>query len=135
MPGATTAPVSSDPLSRPAGGAPEVHALFLAWSAEEPWRIGETAVLAKGVRQVLGRGEETTDEPRVRFHQLRPATFAEGPPLAGAGLSRRQLVLTLGDDGLAVESVGQCPLTVNRSPCKRALLKPGDTLQLRRQLV
>jgi DNA-binding NtrC family response regulator len=57
------------------------------------------------------------------------------PPLAGAGLSRRQLLFQLDDGGLTVDCVGRCPLRVNGASTQSALLRPGDTLQLRRQLV
>ncbi len=135
MPGATTAPVSSDPLSRPPGAIGQVHTLVIAWSAEEPGRVGEIAVLPRREAQVLGRGDDEPDEPRVRFFRQRPGVFAPTPPLASAGLSRRQLSLTVQDDGLAVERIGRCPLKVNGAACDGALMKLGDTLHLTRQLV
>jgi two-component system nitrogen regulation response regulator GlnG/two-component system response regulator HydG len=136
MPGVTTLPVSSDALSGRFGGAGEVNVLAVAWSAEEPGRVGEIAMPPpSGQSEVLGRGEGEPGEARTRFARQRPGTFDPGPPLAGAGLSRRQLVLTSKDDGLLVESVGRCEVRVNGAGCERAILRPGDTLYLRRQLL
>ena len=135
MAGATTLPVGSQPLSRRPRAGGDVGVLSLAWSAEEPWRVGEVAVLPEGERQVLGRGESEASEPRTTFVRQRPAIHDAGPPLAGAGLSRRQLLLRVEGEGLHVESVGRCQLRVNGLPCDQALLRPGDTVHLRRQLV
>jgi DNA-binding NtrC family response regulator len=135
MQGVTTVPVSSHPLSRSSAEGGEVDVLVIAWSAEEPARVGEIAVLDTERPQVLGRGENPANEARVMFFRQRPATFASGPPLAGAGLSRRQLSLTVHDGTLTVERVGRCPLKIKGELCDRAVLRPGDTLYLRRQLV
>lgn len=133
-PGVTTAPVSSDVLSSRDAG--DVSVLALAWSAEQPSRLGEIAVLLPvGQAQVLGRGEGEPGEPRTRFCRQRPGTIDPGLPVAGAGLSRRQLVLTPQDDGLVVESVGRCELRVNGVRCSRAVVGAGDTIYLRRQIL
>jgi two-component system nitrogen regulation response regulator GlnG/two-component system response regulator HydG len=135
MPDPTTLPVDSDPLMQRPGEADEVDLLAMAWSAEEPWRVGEVAVLPVGQAQVLGRGEGETSESRVRFFRRRPGTAEAAPALLGAGLSRRQLVVTVADGGLRVESIGQCQLLVNGVACDQAFLLPGATIHLRRQLV
>jgi len=136
MPGSTTLPVSSVALSGRVGDGGEIPVLALAWSAKEPYRVGEIAVLAPvGESQVLGRGEGESDEARTRFYRQRPATFTPGPALEGDGLSRRQLLLTTQEDGVVVESIGRCELQVNGARCERAVLHPGDTLYLRRQLL
>jgi DNA-binding NtrC family response regulator len=131
----TTVPVSSDPSSRSTAGAGEANVLVIAWSAQEPSRVGEIAVLATGYPQVLGRGEDPATEPRIRFFRQRPGSLLAGPPLAGTGLSRRQLTVVVQDGVLTVQRIGRCPLHVNGAPCDHAVLKPGDTLYLRRQLV
>jgi two-component system nitrogen regulation response regulator GlnG/two-component system response regulator HydG len=136
MPGNTTVPVSSEVLSRQSGDIGPANVLALAWSAEEPSRVGEIAVLLPaGKPQVLGRGEGETDEVRTRFCRQRPGALGYGPALAGAGLSRRQLVLTPHHDGVAVESVGRCDLRVNGIRCDRAVVRPGDTIYLSRQIL
>jgi two-component system response regulator HydG len=135
MSGITTVPVSSHPSFRSSAEAGEVDVLAIVWSAQEPSRVGEIAVLATGHPQVLGRGEDPATEPRIRFFRQRPASLLEGPPLAGAGLSRRQLMVAVHHGVLTVQRIGRCPLKVNGTPCDHAVLKPGDTLYLRRHLV
>jgi len=133
--GLTTLPVSSDKLGESAGDA-EVTVLALAWSAEEPSRVGEIAVPAQDVQsQVLGRGEGENDETRIVFCRQRPGTFSPGRPLAGAGVSRRQLAIRSSEEGIHVENVGRCELRVNGAVCERAVVRPGDTLYLRRQIL
>jgi two-component system nitrogen regulation response regulator GlnG/two-component system response regulator HydG len=136
MPGVTTLPVPGDALSGLFGAEGEVSVLALAWSAEEPGRVGEIAMPPPlGQSEVLGRGEGEPGELRTRFARQRPGRFEPGPPLAGAGLSRRQLLLTSTDQGLLVDSVGRCEVRVNGAPCRRAMVRPGDTIYLRRQLL
>jgi two-component system, NtrC family, response regulator HydG len=135
MPGITTLPVTSDPASGDGDRVGQVGVLVLAWSAEEPLRVGEIAMLTEGKEHVFGRGEGEPDETRVRFFRQRPGTLDAGPPLAGAGLSRRQLSLRAQEGTLEVERIGQCELRVNGAPRDRATIRPGDTLHLRRQVV
>jgi hypothetical protein len=135
MSGSTTIPVSSHPLSRSSREAGEVDMLVIVWSAEEPSRVGEVALLATGHPQMLGRGEDPAPEPRIRFFRQRPASLVPTPPLAGAGLSRRQLTVSVQDGTMTVERIGTCPLKVNGALCDHAVLLPGNTLYLRRQLV
>jgi DNA-binding NtrC family response regulator len=44
-------------------------------------------------------------------------------------------LLQVQGEGLHIESVGRCQLRVNGLPFERALLRPGDTVHLRRQVV
>ena len=129
----TTIQLDSDPLSRRGGTDGDVIVLAIAWSAEEPHRVGEIAILPEDDHpRTLGRGDEEAD---LRFFQQRPGTVTAAPPLLGAGLSRRQLLLTASSVGLAVEQAGRCELRVNGATCEKALLVSGDTIHLRRQLV
>src|SRR5262245_21907769 len=139
MPGGSTTHESSaaTPWGSVAGDSarPGLH-LALAWSLEEPHRIGEVADVA-GPR-VLGRGEAQDEDPapRARFVRQRPMGTVSMPPLTGPRLSRLQLELRpQGADRLEVRSVGRCPLTVNGVPTARAVLQIGDTLSLRSSLV
>jgi two-component system response regulator HydG len=135
MPGITTLPVTSDPASSDGDRVGQVSVLALAWSAEEPLRVGEIAMLPEGKPHVFGRGDGEADETRVRFFRQRPGILEAGPALAGAGLSRRQLGVTAKDGTLEVERIGRCELRVNGAPRDRAILHPGDTIHLRRQIV
>ncbi len=138
MPGITTVPLASDPTSSDGVDSGQVCVLALAWSAEEPARVGEIAVLPEGVPHVFGRGDgegREAAERRLRFFRQRPGVLDAGPALEGAGLSRRQLSLTAGSHKLEVERIGKCELRVNGATCDRATIHPGDTLHLRRQVV
>jgi two-component system nitrogen regulation response regulator GlnG/two-component system response regulator HydG len=137
MPDLTTVlPVESGVLSSRAGDGGEATVVVLAWSAEEPWRVGEIAMSAPiGQSEVFGRGDGEPGEARVRFGRQRPGTYAPGPPLQGEGVSRRQLVITSKEDGLVIDSVGQCELRVNGVRTSAAVIRPGDTIYLRRQLL
>ena len=133
MPKITTTQVDSDPLSRRSAVAGDVVVLAIAWSSEEPHRVGEIAILPEDEQsRTLGRGDEEAD---LRFFRQRPGTVTMAPPLMGAGLSRKQLLLRVSGAGLAVEQAGRCPLRVNGVACERALLSSGDTIHLKRQLV
>jgi DNA-binding NtrC family response regulator len=135
----TTVSVESGPLSRIGQDTPLVNMLAIAWSGDQPWRIGEVAVFAEGGEpQLLGRDESTQGPERsVYFCRQRPGLLVPSSPLTAPGLSRRQLVIGVskGGGGLQVESVGKCPLFVNGERCSRSTIEAGDVMYLRRQLL
>jgi two-component system nitrogen regulation response regulator GlnG/two-component system response regulator HydG len=135
MADATTLLSDSGSLAGGPADVDPVDALVLAWLAEEPWRVGEVAVLPEGQPQVLGRGDGLATDARVRFFRQRPGTIESTQALIEGGLSRRQVIVTATSGGLKVESIGRCQMRVNGEPCLHALLRPGDTIHLRRQLV
>ncbi|MEP7119586.1 MAG: sigma 54-interacting transcriptional regulator [Byssovorax sp.] len=109
--------------------------LVIAWSLEEPGRIGEVAALAGPV--VLGRGEAQPDDgaPRATFVRQRPGEHAATAPLAGSRISRAQLRLRPRGEELEVTSVGRCPLVVRGAVVPSATVREGDTLVLRNAMV
>ncbi len=115
---------------------PEFFHLVIAWSREEPTRVGEAALVDE--RCVLGRGGPQSQDgaPRLAFHRQRPMGWAMMPPLEGPRISRLQLELTPTEEGqLAVRSIGRCPLLINGMPAAQGLVKAGDTLTLHNALV
>ena len=113
---------------------PEVLVLTLAWSADEPHRIGEIAVLPPvGSSAVLGRGAD--EATMLRFFRQRPGKLEQTPPLSSPGLSRRQLVLRSGDDGCEVECVGRRVMEIDGSVAKRAVLRAGTRVMVRGELL
>jgi DNA-binding NtrC family response regulator len=133
--GTTTVSLVGDPLVPEQEDSRDVPVLVIAWSAEEPGRVGEVAFAGPlGQPLVLGRGDDGAPD-RVRFFRQRPQKLEEGPPLEGRALSRRQLVIKRFAGGLEVERVGRCVLVVNGAPLDRAAVTPGDVLWLRGQLV
>ncbi len=111
-------------------------ALVIAWSLDEPLRVGEVAFIPEdGLDWVLGRGRELDNQPRVLFGRLRPGPFRPSPPLAGRGISRNQLLIRAQDDFLDVEQTGRCSMSINGEPTRGGQLRVGDTLLLTNQLL
>jgi two-component system response regulator HydG len=130
-----TISVAPDGLLTPIPEPSQSPALVIAWSAEEPHRVGEVALFAeRGGTETLGRGEGD-GEPRVRFLRQRPGRLTPGGPLAGGALSRRQLTLTPSRGGIEVARVGRCALQVNGVATEKVVVAPGDTVLLRGQLL
>ncbi len=112
--------------------------LVIAWSAAEPDRVGEAASLDERIGAVvLGRGGPTaTDrEERLRFFRQRPGQLEPTAPLRGEGISRRQCTLRASPAGVEVERVGRCPVLIDGQETSRSLVRPGQTLVLKDQLV
>ena len=110
--------------------------LVIAWSHDEPHRIGEAAAIEE--RCVLGRGPAKPDDalPRAVFSDMRPGVAFAGAPLGGETLSRSQLELTpLPDGTLEVRSVGRCRLSLRGKREDRGIVRPGDTVMLSKALV
>lgn len=117
---------------------PEVTALVIAWSAAEPRRIGEVALIADddGPR-MLGRGEaeEGDAEPRLTFQRQRPGASMPTPAIHGPAISKDQLRLTPTSQGLAFERVGRCPVLVGGATVDKGVLRPGESIALKHQLL
>jgi MoxR-like ATPase len=111
--------------------------LLIAWSASEPARLGEVALLAPGQSVTLGRGAGDEAEARATFVRQRPGANQPTAPLGGLGLSRDQLrVRANGNgEGLEIERLGRRPLELRGVEVDRCTLRPGDTLHVRDQLV
>lgn len=115
---------------------PELLHLVIAWSKDEPHRVGEVAAIAGPC--LLGRGgaADSDSVPRLGFVRQRPATAQLRPPLEAPRISRTQLELSPTEDGrLHVRSVGRCPLLINGSEAKEGVVGRGDTLLLRNAAV
>ena len=115
---------------------PEVLHLVIAWSRDEPQRIGEAAPIAQP--SVLGRGDHRPEDPatRLTFFQQRPWGATPRPPLEGSRIARLQLELSpTRDDRLAVRSVGRCALLINGNEATSGVVGPGDTLTLHNAMV
>ena len=116
----------------------ELSALVIAWSLEEPHRVGEVGLLPDEVGpQIIGRGpgQEGDAHGRVMFCRQRPAHLDPTGPLTSRRISRSQLEVTPTASGLEVARVGRCPLLHNGHEVDRALVRPGDVIELRHQLL
>jgi len=110
--------------------------LVIAWSLDEPWRVGQSAIVREA--SVLGRGGPQSDDklPRVVFHSRRPGAAEPGPALAAARVSRTQLKLVPTAEGkLEVTSIGKCTFFVDGVVTERAIVEPGSVLMLKNALV
>jgi len=121
---------------RPSPARGPTTRLVIAWSLDEPERLGESAEVLRA--SVLGRGDvdPEDDRPRLRFGQVRPGVTLPGPPLTEARLSRQQLLLEPRPNGrLAVRSVGRCRMFVSGAETTEAEVGDGDTILLRNALL
>jgi len=132
--------LTSDDLSLPGERPPPapVPALVIAWSLEEPHRVGEAAHFPpRRAPRVLGRGGDAPD--RVSFARQRPGLNTPTGPLLARRISRSQLhVHATGKKGLTVSNTGRCALLHNGQPTAREeafAVSPGDTLELENQLL
>jgi two-component system nitrogen regulation response regulator GlnG/two-component system response regulator HydG len=122
-------------LSRRGVAGEPLLALVLVWSREEPHRAGEMAFVDS--EQVFGRGGARPEDglPRTRLQRQRPGGTALTAPIDSVRISRAQLRLRPSGDRIVVESIGRCPLLVDGEPAERAEVGPGQTLQLKNELV
>lgn len=148
-----------------ASHAAECLALVIVWSAREPHRVGEVALLTPDEPVwLLGRAPAQTlpgqpalssrspsgsryipTEQKGRalgFFRQRPqgaldagSIEAAVPELAGEAISRKQLSLHPSVSGISVQNIGQCELFVNGVSTKESTLHQGDTLYLKNQLL
>ena len=135
--GDTTAIAS--PGTQDSESIPPSIALVIAWSASQPHRVGEIALLPFGERRVVGRGG-AEGETFARFFRQRPgqteAVACLGEWLAGDAISRRQLVARAVGTRLHLEKTGRCPTFVNGVEIDaHATLVPGDTVLLQGELL
>jgi DNA-binding NtrC family response regulator len=119
--------------------APPVLALAIAWSHDEPHRIGEVALVPPDRTFVLGRGEPGAGADGLAFVRQRPGAAEATPPLASPRISRQQLRLRVAGEGesraLAISNVGRCRLVVGGQETSEIEVRPGDVLELGSELV
>jgi DNA-binding NtrC family response regulator len=120
------------------GGAADLLSLVVAWSRDEPWRLGQSLLIPPGDPGPLitfGRGPVESDCEKRLLERHRFGLGAPEPPLATASISRRQLELRSAGDRLYVRNVGRCKLTLNGVSTSEAECAPGDNLQLGKQVL
>jgi len=104
----------------------------MAWSLDEPDRIGETIVVARRVS--VGRGGSLPDDPapRTGLYRMRPGETELGAPIANARISRVQLVLEpVDEDSLKLRSVGRATVRINgKVVAGDAMVRTGDVVEI-----
>jgi DNA-binding NtrC family response regulator len=137
--GTTTVSLAGDSLvDDDTGGTGEVPGLVIAWSAEEPHRVGEVMLFRRlGRALVLGRGADSGSaaSERGEFVRQRPHRAERTAALEGRAISRQQLLVRPFAAGLEVESIGRCPTLINGVLTAKAAVTPGDTVHLKGQLL
>lgn len=120
----------------PVGDAEPVLHLVLAWSLEEPERVGEICPVVSPL--VLGRGEAQVGDryPRATWFRPRGDMREERPPLESRRISRSQLELRPTADGrILVRRVGQCALLHDGEAHEELALGAGGVFTLRNAAV
>lgn len=136
-PGSTLEFGTSDSVSGE-GLDPELPALMITWAAAEPERVGEVALFEVGEgARILGRGEVEggSDGARIDFYRQRPGSLVKTGPLKSPGISREQLRIRLEGGGLRIDRIGKCAMELEGERSDRCLLKPGQTLLLKGQIL
>ncbi|MDX2090303.1 MAG: sigma 54-interacting transcriptional regulator [Kofleriaceae bacterium] len=105
--------------------------LVLAWSLDEPERIGEALPIARATS--IGRGGPLDDDPapRTSLHRIRPGSIVEGPPIGNARISRRQLVAEpVGEDEVRLRSVGRAVMRIGGKAMAEGTARVGDIVEI-----
>jgi two-component system nitrogen regulation response regulator GlnG/two-component system response regulator HydG len=112
--------------------------LAVLWCPDEPWRIGEVALLPGGGSPVvLGRGDAQPGDPGPRLVLARatPSGVEAGLPIQISHMSRAQMVISTKPEHVVVDNIGRAPLLLNGDKVEHGSVQPGDTLQLGRHLL
>lgn len=110
--------------------SPRVPHLVLAWSLDEPERLGEALPIDR--KLALGRGGPLDDDPapRAALHRLRPGQSVAGPPITSARIGRKQLVLEPDGDHVVVRSVGPARVRVEGKQVTEGRARIGDVIEI-----
>ena len=109
---------------------PPLFHLVLAWSLDEPERLGEAIPVAGPV--CVGRGAPLSDDPSPRAVpvRMRPGSTELCPPIACSRIARLQLILNPKSDVIEVESLSKAAMRINGRQATRGELRVGDVLEI-----
>jgi len=112
---------------------PDVLALTIAWTANEPHRLGETLLIDGPGPRVFGRGAPSGDDPapRALLVRQRPGINQPAATVENPFLSRVHLRIQRRGDGLFVESLGRRPLRMDGDETDAATVRSGDVLEIK----
>ncbi len=105
--------------------------LVLAWSLDEPDRLGEVVPVTE--RVTLGRGGplDTDPAPRTTLYRVRPGETVAGPPIANARIARCQLVIEpRGEDTVYLRSLGPARVRVGGRQVTEAEARVGEVVEI-----
>lgn len=128
----STAPDRELPWDRPKQRDSERFPhLILAWSLDEPERLGEAIPVTRPV--CIGRGDDLADDPapRVTPKRMRPAETLDSGPIVNARVSRLHLTAEPdGNGGVRLHSHGRAPMRINGRATKEDIARDGDVVEL-----
>jgi two-component system nitrogen regulation response regulator GlnG/two-component system response regulator HydG len=109
---------------------PRAPHLVLAWSLDEPERLGESIPVHGPL--TLGRGGPQSDDPAPRAVpvRLRPDGEVPCPPVCNARISRVHLLLDPAERGVRLRSLARAEVLVNGLPTTEATVTDGDVVEL-----
>jgi DNA-binding NtrC family response regulator len=113
------------------------YALVLLWSASEPHRVGQTAILDPFEELYVGRGDRS-ERKFARFGWHRPGQDLVVQPgqefLAGERISRLHLLLIASAVGVEMKHLGRRGTRVNGKECGETTTpQEGDTIMVAKQ--
>ena len=127
--GDTTVPSGRDVAARIRSSLGDAPALVIAWSAREPHRVGECALLEGAGPWWIGR--DGAGSKATSFGRYRPGSTLMTGRLVGESVSRGQLELTRTSEGVVVKNVGpHARLAINGVELAGALLEEGDVVEI-----
>ncbi|HEY1959996.1 MAG TPA: sigma 54-interacting transcriptional regulator [Polyangiaceae bacterium] len=106
----------------------DAPALVIAWSAREPHRVGEVALLDVAGPWVLGRA--SGELAQLAFVRQRPHASIITGGLAGDSLSRRQIEIERAHAGLSLRNVGNARMRVNGADAISEVVVDGDVVEV-----
>jgi DNA-binding NtrC family response regulator len=136
----TTLPDISTKQGDPRPAPPSALVLVLAWSADEPDRAGEVAIIPPGdpgEEVVWGRADAAGPAPhRLLMQRQRPGRSAAASEVRSPKVSRSQLrVQALSARALAVTNAGRATVLHNGEEKVSFEAAPGDVIEVGRQIV
>jgi two-component system nitrogen regulation response regulator GlnG/two-component system response regulator HydG len=112
----------------------------LLYCAEAPQRAGAFIAVPDSQTAkpfILGRGSSRASDGALRLSAVfqRPGENFRLPPFENPALSRVQLEVSHAPGGFRLRNVGRCPLVINGEPTADGVARPGDLIEIGRQLV
>src|SRR5688572_10264032 len=133
----STSPDSELPWDKPKAREVERFPhLVLAWSLDEPERVGEAIPVTRPA--CLGRGEALSDDPapRVTPKRMRPSETRDSGLIANARISRLHITAEPdGDGGVRLRSHCRAPMRINGRASEEGVAREGDVVELRNAAV
>lgn len=103
---------------------------MIAWLADAPERVGETAIVPDDGEAVFGRGGPRADDRGVRL-VFGSRARADGGPISPPTLSKQQLLVRrVGVDALTLENIGKAALARDRVEVSSIVLRPGEVARV-----